>query len=116
MKAAFFHGPNDIRLEKIDDIMSPLGDSKILKVLSCSVCSYDVRTFRTGSFKVTPPVILGHEICAETVYDYNGPKYNIRAGCRVTIYPIVPCLECWYCNNTKFNLCMNLREIGSTLN
>jgi len=116
MYAAFFHGPNDIKLKKMDDMWKPDGDSKILRVLSCSVCSYDVRTFRTGSFKVKPPVILGHEICAEIVDDYNGTNYNLRSGSRVTIYPIVPCLKCWYCNSNNFNLCMNLREIGSTLN
>jgi L-iditol 2-dehydrogenase len=116
MNAAFFHGPNDIKLEKLDIKKEPNGQFKLLKVLSCSVCSYDVRTFRTGSFKVKPPVILGHEICAEVVNNYEGPKYSIKSGTRVTIYPIIPCLNCWYCNSNNFNLCMSLREIGSTLN
>jgi L-iditol 2-dehydrogenase len=116
MNVAFFHGPNDIKLERLDNMMGPNEDSELLKVLSCSVCSYDVRTFRTGSFKVKPPVILGHEICAEIVDDYNGPRCSMRSGTRVAVYPIIPCLNCWYCKNTNFNLCLNLREIGSTLN
>ena len=116
MNAAFFHGPNDIKLERLEISKETDGDSKLLKVLSCSVCSYDVRTFRTGSFKVKPPVILGHEICAEILDDYNGSKYKMKSGTRVTIYPIIPCLNCWYCNSSNFNLCMNLKEIGSTLN
>lgn len=116
MNAAFFHGPNDIKLERLEISKETHGDSKLFKVLSCSVCSYDVRTFRTGSFKVKPPVILGHEICAEIVDDYNGSKHKMKSGTRVTIYPIIPCLNCWYCDSGNFNLCMNLTEIGSTLN
>lgn len=84
--------------------------------MSCSVCSYDVRTFRNGSFKVSPPVILGHEICASTIDDYNAENLRIKSGTRVSIYPVIPCLKCWYCNNKKYNLCSNLKEIGSTVN
>lgn len=34
----------------------------------------------------------------------------------MSLYPIVPCLHRWYCNHRKYNLCSNLKEIGSTLN
>jgi len=115
MKAAFFYGPNDIRIKNIDTEIRTDGESK-LRVLACSVCSYDVRTFRNGSFKVTPPVILGHEICAQTITDYKGKNFSIKSGTRVSIYPVIPCFECWYCNNNKYNLCSNLKEIGSTVN
>ena len=115
MNAAFFYGPNDIKIKKVN-IDKNSHDLKLLKVLSCSVCSYDVRTFRNGSFKVNPPIILGHEICAETVDSVEGQDYNIKPGTRVSIYPIIPCFNCWYCNNKNFNLCINLKEIGSTVN
>lgn len=115
MNAAFFYGPNDIKIRKIN-IGKTSPDLKLLKVLSCSVCSYDVRTFRTGSFKVNPPIILGHEICAETVDEFESLDYIIKPGTRVSIYPIIPCFNCWYCNNKNFNLCTDLKEIGSTVN
>ena len=115
MKAAFFYGPNDIRIKNIE--IKPRSDREILlQTLSCSVCSYDVRTYRDGSFKVTPPIILGHEICAQTLTDYQGKSFSIKSGTRVSIYPVIPCFECWYCNNNKYNLCSNLKEIGSTAN
>lgn len=116
MNAAVYHGPNDIRLENLDLKNRTNMKMQLLKVLSCSVCSYDVRTFRNGNFKVTPPIVLGHEICAEMVDDYKSRKFHIRNQKRVVVYPIIPCLKCWYCKNRKFNLCGNLREIGSTLN
>jgi L-iditol 2-dehydrogenase len=36
---------------------------------------------------------------------------------RVVVSPVVPCLNCYYCNNNKqYNLCINLKEIGSSIN
>ena len=115
MNAAIFYGPNNIQIKDIH-FKKRTSDDYLLKVLSCSVCSYDVRTFRNGHFKVTPPIILGHEICAEIVDEYQGKNVSIRPKTRVSIYPIIPCFECWYCNNKKYNMYLNLKEIGSTIN
>lgn len=115
MIAAVFYGPNDIRVEDIE-IKNRSSENILLKLRCCSVCSYDVRTFRNGSFKVQTPVILGHEICAMTTDDYNGQHFKIKANTRVSVYPVIPCLSCWYCINKRYNLCSNLKEIGSTIN
>lgn len=115
MSAAVYHGPNDIQIKDIS-VNKKTGRDYLLKVLSCSVCSYDVRVFRNGSFKVKPPVILGHEICAEVVEKYNGNDFSIQPKTRVSVYPILPCFNCWYCNNKNYNLCSNLKEIGSSIN
>lgn len=114
MNVAIFYGPNDIRIKK-SNIKNNLNDNIILKVLSCSVCSYDVRTFRNGGFKVKPPIILGHEICAETTDKFEGKNFSINSQTRVSIYPVIPCFDCWYCSHRKYNLCLNLKEIGSTV-
>jgi L-iditol 2-dehydrogenase len=118
MNAAVFYGSNDIQIKDIDILKRSNHNNHdyLLKVLTASVCSYDVRTFRNGHFKVTPPIILGHEICAQMVEEY---KYNniwIKPESRVSIYPIIPCLNCWYCKYKEYNLCINLKEIGSTIN
>ena len=115
MEAAIFYGPNDIQIKDIDLRGKKSNDNCLLKVLSCSVCSYDVRTFRNGHFKVTPPMILGHEICAETVNEYQGKNFSIKPKTRVSVYPILPCFTCGYCNNRNYNLCINLKELGSTM-
>ena len=116
MNAAVYYGPNDIRLENLDIHETSMDGMNLLKVLSCSVCNYDVRTYRNGNFKVTPPIILGHEICAEMVKEYKSSGLNLNPQTRVSIYPVIPCLECWYCQKSKFNLCSNLKELGSTVN
>ena len=106
MNAAIFYGPNNIQSKDID-FKKNTNNDYLLKVLSCSVCSYDVRTFRNGHFKVTPPIILGHEICAEMVDEYLGKNVSIKPKTRVSIYPIIPCFECWYCNNKKKSMSKN---------
>ena len=115
MNAAVFYGPNDIRIEDIE-INNVSSENILLKLRCCSVCSYDVRTFRNGSFKVKTPIILGHEICATTTEDFQGQEFSIKANTRVSVYPVIPCLNCWFCLNKRYNLCSNLKEIGSTVN
>lgn len=111
MLAAVFHGPNNIAIQEV-----PI-DSKqaMLKVNTCAVCGYDARVFRNGHRKVNPPVILGHELCGEVVQDVVMPSSTIKAGSRVAMCPLTPCLNCHYCRNADYNLCANLKEVGSTL-
>src|SRR5215475_16187420 len=107
MNAAVFHGPNKISTEEVrvyengdDD-----GETILLRVKSCAVCSYDVRVFRNGHEKVSPPIVLGHEICAETIENMKSfDGMVINAGTRVTVSPLIPCLRCIYCYKKQFNL------------
>src|SRR5919198_4945516 len=112
MRAAVFHGPNNITNE---DVFYRSEEDKevILSVNACAICGYDVRVFRHGHQKVTPPIILGHEICARTDRDISiqtpmtaidnkitsSSVVKIKAGSRVAVSPIIPCLNCIYCNS-----------------
>src|SRR5438132_13763329 len=123
MHAAVFYGPDNIVNE---DVYYDYNDKKggvSLRVNACAVCRYDVRVFRNGHQKVTPPVILCNEICGEIEEDITigstsseRSTETIEAGSRVAISPIIPCLKCIYCDNKQYNLCSNIREIGSTIN
>jgi L-iditol 2-dehydrogenase len=111
MLAAVFHAPNNIIVQQV-----PItGRQVMLKVSACAVCGYDARVFRNGHRKVRPPVILGHELCGEIQDDIIvGDGMTINAGSRVAVCPLIPCLHCPYCQIGDYNLCINLREIGST--
>jgi L-iditol 2-dehydrogenase len=111
MLAAVFYAPNNIVVQKV-----PISHRKVvLKVSACAVCGYDARVFRNGHRKVRPPVILGHELCGEIQSDIiAGHGMTINAGSRVALCPLIPCLQCSYCKTGDYNLCINLREIGST--
>lgn len=116
-RAAVFNGPRSITMERLPLAQSNDG-SAILKILSCAVCGYDVRVYNEGHRKVHPPIILGHEICAETMHPISnlGNGNLISEGTRVAISPLVPCLNCYYCASERYNLCNNLQEIGSSVN
>lgn len=120
--AAIFYGSNDIRNEEVyydHDAKGGDGRSVSLKVNACAVCGYDVRVFRHGHRKVNPPVILGHEICGEIDQDVRSisprGRETLKAGSRVVTSPVIPCLKCIYCDNKQYNLCLNLMEIGSSI-
>src|SRR5215469_15253030 len=40
---------------------------------------------------------------------------TLKAGSRVVTSPVIPCINCNYCDNKKYNLCTNLTEIGSSI-
>ena len=111
MLAAVFHAPNNIMVQQV-----PITRGQaMVKVSACAVCGYDVRVFRNGHRKVSPPVILGHELCGQIQSDIMvGNGMRINAGSRVAVCPLIPCLHCPYCQAGDYNLCMNLKEIGST--
>ena len=111
MLAAVFYAPNNIVVQQV-----PVSRRKVmLRVSACAVCGYDARVFRNGHRKVRPPVILGHELCGEIQNDImSGGGMTINAGSRVAVCPLIPCLQCPYCKIGDYNLCINLREIGST--
>jgi L-iditol 2-dehydrogenase len=114
MLAAVFHSPNVITLEERQ--LSKTENGVLIRVNACAVCGYDARVFRNGHQKVSTPVILGHELCGEileTVRTHNGKV--IESGTRVVVCPIISCLNCKYCKSEQYNLCTNLREIGSTV-
>ena len=111
MLAAVFHAPNNIIVKQV-----PITRTQVmLKVSACAVCGYDARVYRNGHRKVRPPVILGHELCGKIQNDITvGDGMTINAGSRVAVCPLIPCLHCTYCQIGDYNLCINLREIGST--
>jgi L-iditol 2-dehydrogenase len=111
MLAAVFHAPNNIIVQQVPITHRHV----ILKVSACAVCGYDARVFRNGHRKVRPPVILGHELCGQIENDIiTSDGVTMSAGSRVAVCPLIPCLHCRYCQIGDYNLCMNLREIGST--
>lgn len=111
MLAAVFQKPNCI---SVSSVPPPDGPIK-LRVRASAICGYDARVFRNGHRKVTPPIILGHEICGELTGSVTTKTGRIKEGTRVAVYPQVPCLDCYYCDNQAYNLCMNLTELGSTV-
>ena len=121
MNAAVFYSPNNLSVQEVPFPADQNQKGVKLKLKACAVCGYDVRVYRNGHSKVTPPIILGHEFCGEVLEDITSTTTItnnngiIKEGSRVAVSPVIPCLNCIYCNNKQYNLCINLKEIGSTV-
>lgn len=113
MNAAVYYSPDKLEVTSIPFVVGE--EDVAIKVKACAVCGYDARIYRHGHKKVRSPIVLGHEICGEVMRDAKTLDGVIRAGTRVAVSPLVPCLSCQFCRSKMYNLCKNLREIGSSV-
>jgi L-iditol 2-dehydrogenase len=109
MKAAYFYGPEDIRIEERPIPKCPKGGA-LLKLHGSLICGTDIKIFKNGHPMLIPPQIIGHESCGEIV-EINDPNYGLKVGDRVTVQTTVACGKCEMCLQGKFNLCQNIKGI-----
>jgi L-iditol 2-dehydrogenase len=109
MKAAVLHGIGDLRLEEVPvPVMGP--DDALIRVRACGLCTSDVHYLqhgRIGSYIVTGPMILGHEVAGEVVA-VGANVRDLPVGTRVAVEAGVPCGRCEWCKNDKYNLCPDI--------
>jgi 2-desacetyl-2-hydroxyethyl bacteriochlorophyllide A dehydrogenase len=115
MKAAVFHGERDIRIEKVPEpVLSP--DEVLVAPKVVGLCGSDYHIY-SGHWKVSTPLILGHEFTGEVV-EVGEEVYNFKRGDRVVIEPAITCGKCYYCNSIDTNnyFCENRPTVGFTEN
>lgn len=113
MRAAVFHGREDLRLEDVPDPRPAQGEVK-LKVLYNGICGSDLHEYYHGPIttRTTPhpltgvknPVILGHELCGEVIELGDGIK-DLEIGDKVAVEPVETCGHCLYCDSGQYNHC-----------
>jgi len=113
MRAAVFHGREDLRLEDVPE-PTPKPDEVKLKVLFNGICGSDLHEYYHGPIttRTTPhpltgvknPVIMGHEMCGEIVA-VGGEIEDLRVGDRVAVEPVETCGHCMYCTTGQYNHC-----------
>jgi (R,R)-butanediol dehydrogenase/meso-butanediol dehydrogenase/diacetyl reductase len=120
MKAAVWHGKQDIR---ISDVPEPAveKDQVGIRVRWCGICGSDVHEYREGPMLIpkkshpltgkSPPVILGHEFSGDVVEVGRDVK-RIAVGDRVTINCLIYCGTCAYCRRGEYNMCLRLATVG----
>jgi L-iditol 2-dehydrogenase len=116
MKAAVFHGKNDLRLEEVNAPV-PGKDEVLVKVMACGVCGTDRHIYEgaEGAAKCEPPTILGHEFSG-IVYKTGENVKSVKPGDRVCVDPNDMCGKCYYCRDGKAHFCENMIGIGTTVN
>jgi L-idonate 5-dehydrogenase len=114
MLAAVLHGVKDLRVEEWP--VPELAPGKVLlRLHRAGICGTDVHYFeegRFGSFAMSAPFVLGHEITGEVVALGDGVQQP-AVGQRVVVNPARQCGHCDYCRNGRGNLCRRVVMLGS---
>ncbi len=87
-------------------------DSVVLRTAAAGICGTDLHIFR-NEYRVTPPVIMGHEVCGFVVETGDGvdPALVGRRFVAETFHST--CGRCRHCRTGRTNLCPDRKSIGS---
>ncbi len=114
MLAAVLHGIKDLRLEERP--VPELAPGKaLLRLRRGGSCGTDIHYFeegRFGTFAMSAPFILGHEVTGEVVAVGKGVAQP-AVGQRVVVNPARQCGHCDYCRAGRGNLCRRVLMLGS---
>jgi L-iditol 2-dehydrogenase len=110
MKAAVYHGVNDVRMEEVP--VPEIGAGEILvRVHTCGICGTDLKKIATGSHSA--PRIFGHETSGVVAQIGEGVR-KFSVGERVVMFHHIPCRECYYCQHKTFAQCAMYKKVGCT--
>lgn len=121
MRAAVYHGRQDIRIEDVDPPSVGPTDVEI-EVAYCGICGSDIHEYAAGPIAVpetdphpltgeTLPLPLGHEFSG-TVSAVGEAVEGFAVGDRVTVNPAIWCGECRFCQQGDHHRCESGGSIG----
>ena len=109
MKAAFLHGPRDLRIQPAPAPTPAAGDV-VVRVAMAGLCGTDHRIF-TGDRAVAYPRVMGHEFVGR-VEAVGAGVTRVAIGDRVAVEPNYSCGACPLCREGNRNLCLARVAIG----
>lgn len=115
MKAAVYHGPQDIRIEEIPNPVA--GEREmVIKVDSASVCGTDLRIYhgQHRMYQEGAKRIPGHEVVGR-ISQIGSKVEGFTVGQKVFIAPNMGCGHCEQCIKGTNNLCKNYAAVGITM-
>jgi len=104
MKALLHTAPETLVFTDAPDA-SPAAGEMLVRVDSVGICGSDMHAYLGHDDRRPPPLILGHE-GAGTI------DGGARDGQRVTINPLVTCMDCAACATGRENLCARRQIIS----
>lgn len=120
MKAAVWHGPEDLRVEEVQEPVQAPNEVKV-SVAWCGISGTDVHEYESGPIMIPvephpltgkrPPVVMGHEL-AGTVVEVGSDVEAYAPGDPVTANSIITCGACANCLAGLRNLCARIGVIG----
>lgn len=115
MKAAYYYGIGDIRVEEVE--IPKINEEEILiKVRATAVCGTDLRIFKFGHFKIPQGAkrVLGHEIAGEIV-EVGSKVKGYTVGMKVATPPNVGCGTCPACIKGFNQMCPDYEAFGISM-
>lgn len=112
--AVVLHDAQKLIVERVETA-APGPDEVQIAPRATGICGTDQHYYQNGRnsiYKVTEPLILGHEAAGEVVA-VGSRVTNIRVGDRVTLEPQQACQCCEHCLDGRYNLCSRMRFNGS---
>ena len=124
MKAAVWHGREDVRIEKVNEPPPPPPGQVQVKVAWCGICGTDLHEYTGGPLYiplehphpvtgVRAPVIIGHEMSG-TVVAVGAGTQNFAVGDRVVACPIIGCGKCRWCRTGSMAQCDRVAFLGTS--
>lgn len=104
MKALVYTGPQSLDIRDVPDPV-PGADEALIKVEAVGICGSDMHAYLGHDERRPAPLILGHEAAGTIVTGED-------SGRRVTINPLVTCMECPSCLSGRTNLCASRQIIS----
>jgi len=107
MKAIQFLGANKIGVNEVPMPEVPDGWG-LIKVSHSGICGTDLNIYAGSHPRAKAPLTMGHEFSGVMAEDAKGlPK-----GTRVTVYPLISCMECTPCKEGNKHVCNTLGLFG----
>jgi L-iditol 2-dehydrogenase len=114
MLAAVYHGPGDLRVERVD-IPKIRPDEVLIKVESAGICGTDLRVLKGKHYLFPPGTIRipGHENVGR-IAQIGKDLHGYEIGQRVFVAPNIGCGHCRLCVSGNNNICADVEQIGLT--
>lgn len=110
MRAAVYHGKDDLRVEDVP-VPEILPGEMLVRVEACGVCPTDIKKIRQGL--LPGPRIFGHETAGVVVRSGVGVA-RFHEGDRVALHHHIPCGSCFYCGHKAYAQCEVYKKNGTT--
>jgi alcohol dehydrogenase len=102
MRAAVFHGVDDIRIEDVVRPRAGVGEA-VIRVTMTTICGTDLHILR-GEYPVKPGLIVGHEPVG-VIEELGVGVTGYKIGDRVIVGAITPCGQCNACLAGNLSQC-----------
>ncbi len=110
MKGTVFHGPHDVRVERVDDPSLQSSTDAIVRITRAGICGSDLH-FYHGQFPIAPGFVLGHEGVG-VIEEVGAGVDRLKKGQRVVVSGVVACGRCFFCRRGQSSQCA---ESGSAV-